>query len=233
MKIIIKFLVISLFFGVNLSAQNSTESRKFIEVTGSAEKIVKPDEIELEVVLIEYIKDGQTIKLDKIEQEFRAVLKKNNIDTGTLNLNGLDTYNWWYSWNNRNKSLKTKSFRLSLKGDVNFLKFTEDLNKKWVESISITDKKNINVQDHRREVKIQAIKAAKEKAAYLLESIGEHLGGVLSVEEISEGTNAWDLNRNLLLSNSILNSNSSGTEEINNVSSIKVRYEIKVKFEIK
>lgn len=233
MKIIIKLLFISLFFGLKLSAQNSTEFRKSIEVTGSAEKIVKPDEIELEIVLIEYTRDGQLVRLDKIEQEFRAVLKKNNIDTGTLNLNGLDTYNWWYWLSNRNKSLKTKSFRLSLKGDVNFLKFTEDLNKKWVESINITDKKNINVQDYRREVKIQAIKAAKEKASYLLESIGEHLGGVLSVEEIPEGANAWDFNRSLLLSNSSVNSNSSDTEEISNVSSIKLRYEIKVKFEIK
>ena len=233
MKIIVKLFVISVFFVAKLSAQNSIESKKFIDVTGSAEKTIKPDEIELEVVLIEYIKDGQTIKLDKIEQEFYAILKKNNIDTEALNLNGLDTYNWWYWWNNRNKPLKTKNFRLSLKGNVNFLKFTEDLNKKWVESMTITDKKNMNVQDYRREVKIQAIKAAKEKASYLLESIGERLGDVLSVEEISEEANAWDLNRRILLSNSMLNSNSSDTDEINNVSGIKLRYEIKVKFEIK
>ena len=171
MKIIVKLLIISVFFAVKASAQNSTELKKFIEVTGSAEKTIKPDEIELEVVLIEYTKDGQTIKLDKIEQEFYAVLKKNNIDTGALNLTGLDTYDWWYWWNNRNKSLKTKNFRLSLKGNINFLKLTEDLNKKWVENISITDKKNMNVQDYRKEVKILAIKAAKEKASYLHESI--------------------------------------------------------------
>jgi len=232
MKTIIKLLFIPLLLTVKLSAQNSTDFRKFIEVTGSAEKTIKPDEIELEVVLIEYTKAGQIVKLDKIEQEFYAILKKNNIDTGALNLNGLETFNWWYWWNNRNKSLKSKTFKLSLKGDVNFLKLTEELNKKWVESISVSDKKNVNVQDYRREVKIQAIKAAKEKASYLLESIGEHLGSVLSVEEIPEVTNAWDLSRSRL-SNTTLNSNSSETDEINNVSSIKLRYEIKVKFEIK
>ena len=232
MKTIIKLLFIPLLLTVKLSAQNSTDFRKFIEVTGSAEKTIKPDEIELEIVLIEYIKDGQIVKLDKIEQEFYAILKKNNIDTVVLNLNGLETFNWWYWWNNRNKPLKSKTFKLSLKGDINFLKLTGELNKKWVESISVSDKKNVNVQDYRREVKIQAIKAAKEKALYLLESIGEHLGSVLSVEEIPEVTNAWDLSRSRL-SNTTLNSNSSETDEINNVSSIKLRYEIKVKFEIK
>lgn len=102
MKIIVKLLLVSLLIGNTLSAQYLTDNTKFIEVTGSAEQSIKPDEIELEIVLIEYVNDGVTIKLDKIEPEFYATLKKNNIDTGLLNLNGLETFNWWYWWSNRN-----------------------------------------------------------------------------------------------------------------------------------
>lgn len=121
---------------------------------------------------------------------------------------------------------------MSIKGDVNFLKLTQDLNKKWVESISIANKKNSHVQEYRREVKIEAIKAAKEKASYLLESIGEHLGGIISVEEIPEESNPWGVSRNLF-ANTTMGSNTSEGDEINNVSSIKLRYEVKVRFAIK
>ena len=234
MKRNIQLLLLILFLQAsNLFAQSTTETRKFIEVTGSAERSVKPDEIELETVITEYIKDGSTVKLENIEKDFYTVLKKNSVDIENLKLNGLESNYWWYWWNNRNKPLKTKTFKLSITGDINFLKLVEDLNKKWVESISISEKKNKNIQDYRREVKMEAIKAAKEKAAYLLESIGEHLGNVISVEENpDDATSIWYPGRNVL-SNTLLNTNSSETDEINNVSSIKLRYEIKAKFEIR
>jgi hypothetical protein len=66
----------------------------------------------------------------------------------------------------------------------------------------------------------------------LLESIGEQIGNVISVEEIPDEATIFYPSRNLT-SNSILNTSSSETDEISNVSSIKLRYEIKVKFEIR
>jgi|688.fasta_scaffold190214_2 uncharacterized protein YggE len=229
----LKLFLIILFLQANyLFAQPATDTRKFIEVTGSAEKTIKPDEIELEIVISEYVKDGSTVKLENIEKEFYLALKKNSINTDSLKLNGLESNYWWYWWNNRNKNLKSKTFKLSIRSDINFLKLTEELNKKWVESISIIEKKNKNIQNYRREVKIEAIKAAKEKATYLLESIGEQIGNVISVEEIPDEATIFYPSRNLT-SNSILNTSSSETDEISNVSSIKLRYEIKVKFEIR
>ena len=39
------------------------------------------------------------------------------------------------------------------------------------------------MDEYKKEAKIKAIKAAKEKAEYLLEAIGEELGGALIVRE--------------------------------------------------
>ena len=43
----------------------------------------------------------------------------------------------------------------------------------------------------RREVKIEAIKAAKAKAEYLLNAIGEKVGKAISIKEGEESTNSW------------------------------------------
>ena len=123
---------------------------------------------------------------------------------------------------------------MNLNKETNFLKLVEDLNEKWVENIRIASKKNKDIQKYRKDVKIEAVKAAKEKATYLLESVGEHIGSVISIEEIPENNNYWYGNTNLL-SNSIINHNATNNndDEVKNVASIKLRYEIKAKFEIK
>lgn len=94
--------------------------------------------------------------------------------------------------------------------------------------------KNKNEQNFRKDVKIQAIKAAKEKAIYLLSAIGEEVGKVISVEEINDNYNYNPYSSIASLSNTIVALDSkTSSGEINNTSLIKLKYEIKVTFEIK
>lgn len=230
----IKFVVTIIVILLNTTLQAQTfDNRKFIEVTGSAEMTIQPDEIELEIVLLEYDKNGQKVKLQKIEADFYAVLKKNNVNIETLTLSGSNNY-WWYWWYHRNNSYQTKTINIKLNKDTNFLQLVENLNEKWVQSIEISKTTNKETQKFRKEVKIEAIKAAKEKATYLLESIGEQIGGVLSVEEIPEVTNFWYNQSNRLSNSNISISNGGNSSDgVGNVPMIKLRYEIKAKFEIK
>jgi uncharacterized protein YggE len=233
----IKFVVTIIVILLNTTLQAQTfDNRKFIEVTGSAEMTIQPDEIELEIVLLEYDKNGQKIKLQKIEADFYAVLKKNNVNIETLTLSGSNNYwwYWWYWWYYRNQPYQTKTINIKLNKDTNFLQLVENLNEKWVQSIEISKTTNKETQKFRKEVKIEAIKAAKDKATYLLESIGEQIGGVLSIEEIPEATNFWYNQSNRLSNSNISISNSGNSSDgVGNVPMIKLRYEIKAKFEIK
>ncbi len=225
-------------FILNVNAQ-SIDSRKFIEVTGSAEMSIQPDEIELEIVIAEYDNEGKKVKLDDVQGEFYKVLKKNNIDTKTLSLESTNNdWYWWYWWSYRYASYRTKTITLKLNSKTNFLKLVESLNDKWTQSLRISKTTHNEIQRLRKEVKIEAIKAAKAKAAYLLEGVGEEIKGLLSAEELPEASanNYWYGRQNLLsnVSNSIV-SNSAGDSgnAIENVGQIKLRYEIKAKFEIK
>jgi uncharacterized protein YggE len=160
------------------------------------------------------------------------VLKKNNIDTKTITLSNSNNY-WWHWWYYRYQPYQTKTINIKLNSETNFLKLVEDLNEKWVQNITIAKSTNKDIYKYRKEVKMEAVKAAKEKATYLLESVGEQIGGVLSIEEIPEAQNYWFNQHNMVSNSNISVGSNNNNNAIDNVAVIKLKYEIKAKFEIK
>lgn len=220
------------------SQSHQLDTRKYIEVTGSADMIVAPDEIELEVILQEFIKSGTKVKLNEVNDIFYKILVKNKLDTGKLAFQNISDDYWWYWWRYRESYYQTKTITLKLSKATNILQLVQDLNEKWVQSIRISKSTHTKIHQYRRQVKAEAAKMAKEKAAYLLESLGEELGTVLSAEEMPEQNhNYWWYNSSNLLGNSTIDNGRVGSPDnennINNVASIKLRYEMKVKFSIK
>jgi len=227
------FLVLSTLLVANFIIAQTTpiDNRKYISVTGSAEVIVAPDEIELEIVLKEFSKSSnRKADLLKIESELKDILIKHNIDEKKLVFGSSDYY-WYYWWSYRYDKYKQKTFKIKLDSSTDFLSLVKDLDYKGVKSLRISNSSNKELQKLRKEVKISALRAAKEKATYLLESIDEKVGSIISVDEMPENQNYyWRSNQNLL-SNVIVTTNSTG-EDIDNVATIKLRYEVKAKFEI-
>lgn len=225
-------LLLSFFlFSHFLSSQNttSTDNTRFISVTGSAEIVVQPDEIQLEIILKEYLKkSSKKVKLASIEADFMKVLKKNGIDKSRVEFGDSDYY-WYYWWNSRKRNILQKRFYVTLDQSTDFLSLMKDLNTEGVYSLRILNTSNKKLQELRKEVKIEAVKAAKEKAEYMLESIDEKLGPVISIVEVEGNRNFyWRQNQ---LSNTEITTESSGNE-MDNITSIKLRYEVKMKFEI-
>ncbi|MBK8444900.1 MAG: SIMPL domain-containing protein [Sphingobacteriales bacterium] len=228
------FLLFILTCSTQLQAQQNFDNRKFIEVTGSAEMTIQPDEIELKITLVEYEKNGKrTVELKEIEKEFYEILKNNGINTNSLTLNNSDSWwHWWHWWSYRSSYQTRKNVSLKLNKETNFLNLVKDLDKPWVQNISIASTSNSDIQKYRKEVKIDAIKAAKEKATYLLESVGEQIGSVISIEEMPDHSSYWYGEPNAY-SNVYRSTTNDDKDAIENVASIKLRYEIKAKFEIK
>ncbi|AWI25319.1 SIMPL domain-containing protein [Flavobacterium pallidum] len=225
-------LQLMLCCSLTITAQIQPDQRKFIEVKGSAEMSVQPDDIELEIVLRRSDSDRKA-DLSNTESAFYAVLKKNNIKTETVTFQNTSYWYWWYWWNDRYNSNPVKVVRLKLDAKTNFLKLVEDLNTNWVQSIRIAETTAREITRLRKEVKIQAMKAAKEKASYLLESVGEEVGSLLSVVEVPESDNNYYpfFDRGNLASNSVMQSTSTNTG-VEGANAIKLRYEIQAKFEI-
>ena len=178
MKKLISVIVI-IFITNNLSALEIKDST--ITVSATAEMFVVPDEIELEITLEEQGNE----RIADLEKTFWQALGIHEINKKQLSYYNLNVmYYWYYWWNSRKASKKSKKIVLKLNQKTNFLKLVKSLNKDWVVDIKIVGISNKNIERYKKEVEIKAMKSAKEKASYLLESIDEKIGRVISVVEL-------------------------------------------------
>lgn len=125
--------------------------------------------------------------------------------------------------------IKSKTFELVLTDLKEVNDILAKVQIKGINSMRIAALKNKDIVKYREQVKIEAMKAAKKKAGYLLESVNEELGSVISVIELDESIPIWRPEN--ILSNSIINSNDSDINQ--SMRKIKLKYDIKVRFEIK
>lgn len=215
------------------NAQNEPIAlNRTIEVTGSAEMQVEPDVVKLDIVIAEdYHKNKK--------EEFLKILKNNGVTKDKIAFQSQFENNWWYYYNYRNHT--EIKYTVTIDSTVNAMQLMKDLQETWVKRINIVEKTNTKLQDYRREVKIAAIKAAREKAEYMLVALGEELGGVITIEEVNTDQNTttpnywWGVNNTTnVASNSVVSSpNQSGQTSVTGISMQKLRYEVKITFYIK
>lgn len=230
-----------LAFCQNIIADNN----KFIEVTGSAEMEVQPDEIVFTIKYSEYWKEefekGKVytdyvtkISIEEIENSVFAELKSVGITKEQMILSDATSSSIWVSEGKGFRKSKTISIILKDFGKVNEIMYT--VKTKGVNYMSISELKNKDITNFRKQVKIEAIKAAKEKANYLLQSVGENIGKLLTVVELDNSNNNnyyYPMRQQNSYSNSIMTSSVTTSDNEVNVKKIKLKYEVKVKYEIK
>jgi len=233
-----KLLLIALIFcfGIIKSQNSYNESLRFIEVTGSAELEIEPDEISIVIGIQEYwkeefekrtkFKDYETkVSIAEIEKELLKNLSELGIPKEKIMIREVGNY-----WRYKGKEfLISKQFEIVLNDFKKVDEILNSINLKGVDYMEIGKLNNKNITKYRRQVKVEALKAAKEKADYLLESVDKHTGEIISIIEL-ENKNIPSISQSTT-SNSIMSvANNSGND---NFRKIKLRYEIKARFEIK
>lgn len=216
--------------------QDDDNLSRFIEVTGSAEKYIEPDEIRFHIGMKEYWKEefekGKEYKdyvtkipLETIEKEVMAQLQKIGITKDQIVVKKVGNI-----WSRSGKAFKKSKLLELVITDFKLIdEITSQVEAKGISSLRIAELKHRDIIRFRRDVKIEAVKAAKEKAAYLLESVNEELGQLLSVIELDSNTGfLWQPQNSL--SNTMLPS--SETDNTKNVRKIKLKYSVKTRFAI-
>jgi uncharacterized protein YggE len=236
MKNVILFFAIILTSGIARSQNINTESVRFIEVTGSSELEIDPDEIRFEIGIEEYwkeefekkteFKDYKTkVPIAEIESQLLADLAKIGILKESITVKEVGNY-----WRHRGKEFMiSKQLEITLFDFRKVEEITASINTRGINYMLIKELKNKNMTEYRKQVKIEALKAAKVKAAYLLESLGKQVGDVISITELTE-RNDFGGSQNALSNVVMATPDISGIE---NIKKIKLRYEMRVKFEIK
>nr|WP_285010752.1 SIMPL domain-containing protein [Pedobacter sp. ELA7] len=194
-------LAIAALFSFSALAQQA-DLRKKISVSGSAETEVTPDIIYLSISLKEYLKDNNSkkkIDITTLENQLYAAVQRAGIDKSNLTINNLSSYNNVTEKKKNPDFLASKQYKLKV----------TDLNK-WNDIIGAIDPKGIaytnidsydysKIEDLKKELKIKALQAAKLKATYLVEALGEKLGSVIDIQEINNEQFPQPMYRNVMM----------------------------------
>lgn len=189
MKRIITVLAVMLFV-VKGFAQTTIANPypKTITVSGSAEMEVVPDEIYVLIDLKEYEKKGSgKISLDKIKSDFLSYCKSIGLPDSVITIASYDGSNGnpWI----RKKSKKAEQMLASITYQVKFTnskkmdELVDKLDDEATQNFRIDRTSHSKIQEFRKQLKIQAVKAAKEKAGYLAAAIDEQVGAAVTINE--------------------------------------------------
>jgi uncharacterized protein len=178
------FLLVMVIISMIATAQQipKPEEKPNIEVTGSGEMEVVPDEIYVSIVLREKNKNNDKWKIEVQEDKLLQKLKENGFDIKNLSLSGADG-DLQYRVFRKDRVLTEKRLLMKVKdaGEVN--KLFQILDELEIEDAGISKTSHSELEKFRKEVKIEAMKAAKDKADYLLTAIGEQTGKPLVIRE--------------------------------------------------
>lgn len=217
-----------------ISAQEDNNSR-YIEVTGSSETEIIPDEIHFMITIKEYWQeefekkskpeDYQTkVPVNEIEHNLMSALKQAGIAPSDIQTKEIGDY-----WRERGKDfLISKTFDIKLQNPDQINRIIQTVNTKGIQSMNIGELKNKDLQAYRKQGKIEALKAARQKADYLVAAMGQKLGNVLRIVEPEERSFSY-FQPQSAMSNVAMPSYDSNPE---NFRTIKLRYQMTARFEI-
>jgi uncharacterized protein YggE len=225
--------ITTLFLTFSLSAQNNEEVR-FVEVRGNAEMEVQPDEMILSIAIQEYFEeefqknkepeDYKTkVPLAKIEDGLIKSLRKAGIEKEDIRVRGMGNY-----WRQQGKEFlfsKQLEVKISDFSKVNQLSSLVDA--KGIRSLNVGQMSHSDLETLRKQIKTDALKDAREKAAYLVESLGEELGEVLSITEMNDGYSRPFMAKNRMMAADV------AYETVEEVQNITISYQVTARFRIK
>ena len=211
------------------SLQAQTNER-YIEVTGTSEIEIVPDKIHYIIEIREYFEeefDGKSkpeeyrtkVPLTQIEQELRRTLMAAGIPQSAVRTQEVGDY-----WRKQGQDfLVSKKFDITLSDFKQIDQIVKHIDTKGVNTMRIGELENKDMLDYHQKGKIEALKAAQRKAAYLVEAVGKKLGSVIRIVE-EQNNYGFSLAQNSVMS--------ADAASFDGFRTIKKHYSMLVRFEI-
>ncbi|RCH54969.1 SIMPL domain-containing protein [Mucilaginibacter hurinus] len=177
------FIMAALVAATTTTFAQSVDLRRKIEVTGIAEKEVTPDILNVSISLKEYMDGKKKITISQLEQQLEKAVQEAGIPKEDFTVMNVSSWNYIIQKKKNPEFLASKQYGLRVR-DLN--KYNQILSKIDAKGIQYT---NIDSYDYskmaevKKELKIQALLAARDKATYLLTSLGDKLGGAINIVE--------------------------------------------------
>ncbi len=162
---------------------NQTEKETpYIEVVGTGEMEIVPDQIYISFTLKERFEGKVKMAIEDQEKELKKRLLKLEIDLKDLQLSDANS-DFIKIKRKQTDVIASKDYLLKVSSTAVLAKVFELLDEIKAFDANIQRVDHSDIKKFRNEVKMLAVQAAKEKAGYLLESIGETVGKPLFIQE--------------------------------------------------
>ena len=180
--------IFALFAACTLQAQEVND--RYIEVTGTSEIEIVPDKIHYLIEIREYFEeefDGKSkseeyrtkVPLGQIEQQLWKVLADVGIPKEAVRTQEVGDY-----WRRQGQDfLVSKKYDITLTDFKQIDEIVKRIDTRGVNTMRIGELENKDMLVYHQKGKIEALKAAQRKAAYLVEALGKKLGEVIRIVE--------------------------------------------------
>jgi uncharacterized protein YggE len=234
---ILPALIFVLILFSTAAAQTNTDQRRVIEVTGSAEMLIMPNEFTFKIVLTERIENKQKLTIEMQEANLKKELAALGVDVAK-DLTIYDMTSVYISRKKTRDTLGSKVYSLKLRDLAKIEQLQEIADRLNIAGLDLTDSTHSELTTFRRETKIEAVKAAKMKAQYMLGAIGENIGQAVFVQEISDDDSDNRLQSNIRSNSNVISTGFLGSTNLDSLSAlsfskIKIRFSVLARFEIK
>lgn len=227
-KLILIFVILPFLSHAQIGDKNFID-QNYMEVTGKAEMEVAPDLVYIKILVNEKDNKNKTALVDR-EKLMVAKLKELGIDTNKDLLIKDMASNFKAYWLTKDEIYLSKEYQLLVRDGKTASKVFIELEKLGISNVSIDRVESSKMQTYRRDVKVDAVKAAKEKAEALASAIGQTVGKAMYIQEL-EGMIPMTANTIMIRGASSLYGSTAAPEI--EFEKIRLEYSVLCRFELK
>ena len=231
MQKILLFSLLFISFGANAQGTKNFIDQNYIEVTGKAEMEIVPDEIFLKILISEADNKGKE-PVESLEQKMIDKLKELSIDVDEQLVIKDFSSNFKNYFLKKTDILTSKEYQLLVHDGKTLGQVFLALEEIGISNIEIERVDHSEIENYKETVKIEAIKAGKNKAKYLAEAIGQTIGKAIYIREIENFNTPKLKSGNIMIRGMSTFSAASDLPELE-FEKIKLEYSIQIYFELK
>lgn len=239
-KFLLSMAILFSLCAVNAQPTDVNNKQKVINVNGTAEMEIVPDEIYVQIMLREYAKKGgPKTDIETIRKNFLKATQSINIPDSNISVQGYQGWDGNYWWYNKNKKKNPDmmagiTYQVKLSSTKKMDELVSKLDDEATEGFSIARVSHSRLQEFKKQLKIQAIRSAKEKAVYLSEAIGEKVGEAIMINDPNEVDNyPRPVFSNMMMKQSANAEGDQAAEPNIDFKKIKLQFDVNVTFALK
>jgi hypothetical protein len=220
----------------------SPVAERTINITGTAELEIIPDEIYVSVTLREFTKDKKKYTIEELEKSFlnfvetttttpRADVKMDNTDATVIALK-----------RKQKDAVIDKTYEVKFKNNTQVMLLFSAVDSIHLNNVHVNRYSHSKIEEYKRDVRVAAVNNGKEKAIYMLAPLGQKPGRILTVSEkkpavsIDDGVDDFRAFRGNVFQTQYSYKDStvdiSGGASYQVTKTIKLSYEVYMSFEI-